>query len=56
MKKQLCDKKRERKDILELYVATQAVDYLKDPKRVEVIADDVISYYEKRTNADGLRR
>jgi len=55
-KRRGCDKSNERKDALELYVTKCVVDYLSDPRRVAVIADDVIKYYESRTDVSELTR
>jgi hypothetical protein len=55
MKKRLCDKKREHKGALELYVIQCVKDFLSDPKNVELAADDIIAYYEQRTGDDGLK-
>ena len=55
MKQRLCDKKRENKNTLERHVTALTVDYLKDPKRVERIADDMVAHYEKRANGEGLK-
>ena len=54
-KKSQCDKKRENKNALELLVATRAVNYLSDPKRVEKLAEDIVAYHEQRTGNDNLK-
>jgi hypothetical protein len=55
-KKHSCNKSNEKKDFLEWYVTEQTVAYLSDAKRVDMIAADVIHYYEERTDTDELRR
>lgn len=55
-KKHKCDKKHEDKGFLEWYVVEQAVNYLSDPRRVNVIAEDVIKYYESRTSNAEINR
>ena len=54
-KKSLCDKKREGKDGLELYVVQCVKDFLSDPANAALAASDVINHYEKRTSNDGLK-
>ena len=53
--KALCDKKREDKDKLELYVTQVVHEFLSDRKNVEKAAQDTINYYEQRTGEDSLR-
>lgn len=55
-KKHACNKKREKKDFAEWYATEQTQIYLSDPRRVAVIANDVIKYYESRTCNDELKR
>lgn len=55
-KKHTCAKKIEQKDFLEWYVVGQTVNYLKDPLRISIIADDVIAYYEARIDNAELKR
>lgn len=50
-----CTKHNEKKDFLEWYATEQTVAYLSDPHRVALIADDVISYYEARTDTSEIR-
>ena len=50
-----CDKKRENKDNLELYVVTCVRDFLSDKKNVETAIDDVLAYYDKRTDEQNLK-
>ncbi len=54
-KKHRCDKRREHKNLLEKYVTSCVVDYLSDPKNMEIAIDDVLRYYEKRTDMDNLK-
>jgi len=55
-KKHTCNKSNEKKDFLEWYATEQTVNYLSDPRRVAIIADDVVKYYESRTSQTELRR
>ena len=55
-KKHSCNKLNEKKDFIEWYVCEQTVAYLSDPRRVRVIADDVIKYYESRTSQTEIKR
>ncbi|MCL2369668.1 MAG: recombinase family protein [Firmicutes bacterium] len=55
MKKRFCDKKRNGKDELELYVVECVRDFLSDPANAELAASDTIKYYEKRTGSDNLK-
>ncbi len=55
-KRHACNKKNENKDFLEWYAVEQTVAYLSDPRRVSVIADDVIKYYESRTSNTEIKR
>jgi hypothetical protein len=54
-KKSLCEKRREKKDAIELYIVNCVINFLSDPKNVEVAASDVLSYYEKRTDISTLK-
>lgn len=54
-KKALCDKRREKKDNIELYVVECVRDFLSDKKKVEVATNDVLAYYEKRTDTKALK-
>lgn len=51
-----CNKSNEKKEFLEWYAVEQCVAYLSDPRRVRVIADDIIKYYESRTSATEIKR
>lgn len=53
--KALCDRKREDKDKLELYVTQVVHDFLSDRKNVEKAAQDTINYYEQRTGDNGMK-
>ena len=55
-KKHACNKKREDKGFAEWYAVEQTQLYLSDPRRVNIIASDVIKYYESRTCNDELKR
>ena len=50
-----CNKRRERKDRLEQYVVYHVVDFLSDKNNMETIANDVIAYYNKRTDESNLK-
>ena len=54
-KKAKCDKKREVKESLERYVVDRVRDFLSDEKNVNVAVDDVLEYYEKRTDTSVLK-
>lgn len=54
-KKDACDKKREDKDKLELYVTTCVRDFLSDKANAEVAVTDVLNYYEKKTDEVNLK-
>lgn len=51
-----CNKKHEKKGFVEWYAVEQTVNYLNDPRRVSIIADDVIKYYESRTSSTEIKR
>ncbi|MGN1222468.1 MAG: recombinase family protein, partial [Christensenellales bacterium] len=55
-KKHNCLKKNEKKDYLEWYVTDQTVKYLSDKKRVELIAKDVVDYFNDKTNSSQIKR
>ena len=54
MKVGKCDKKRENKDALEKTVVAFVVDFLSDKANMEIIANDVLAYYDKRTDDSNL--
>lgn len=56
VKNRECTKTNEKKDYLENYVVEQIVKYLSDEKKVEIIANDVIKYYESRVNNNEIKR
>lgn len=55
MKTGKCDKKRENKDALEKSVVSFVFDFLSDKENMEIIANDVIAYYDKRTDDSNLK-
>lgn len=55
-KRRACSKHNEKKDFLEWYATEQTVAYLSDPRRVEIIASDVIAYYDARTDSGEITR
>ena len=50
-----CDKKREEKNNLELVVTQYVVDWLSDEEHVKTAVDDVMNYYDKRTDISNLK-
>lgn len=54
-KKHLCNKKREIKDSLELYVTNCVRDFLSNEKNVEVAINDVLNFYDKKTDEVNLK-
>lgn len=54
-KKRHCNKRREHKNNLELYVTSCVVDFLSVPENAEIAADDVLKFYDKRTDIDHLK-
>ena len=55
MKAGECNKHRERKDILERTVVSFVFDFLSDKENMDTIANDVIAYYDKRTDESNLK-
>lgn len=55
MKAGECNKHRERKDVLEQTVVSFVIDFLSDKENMEIIANDVIAYYDKRTDDSNLK-
>lgn len=55
-KKHICNKKNERKDFLEWYITEQTVNYLSNKERVDIIANDVVKYYESKTSARQIKK
>ena len=54
-KKGQCPKKWEHKDDLELYVTSCVIDFLSDRKNAEVAVDEVLKYYEARTDERNIK-
>lgn len=54
-KKHLCHKLREHKDSLERFVVDCVVDFLSDKQNAEVAVDDVLNYYDKRTDLANIK-
>ena len=54
-KKGQCPKKWEHKDDLELYVTSCVIDFLSDKKNAEVAVDEVLKYYEARTDERNIK-
>ena len=54
-KKGVCEKRREDKDELELFVTQVVYDFLSDERNVKLAAKDTIAYYERRTGVDNLK-
>ena len=55
MKAGECNKHRERKDVLEQTVVSFVIDFLSNKENMEIIANDVIAYYDKRTDESNLK-
>lgn len=47
--------KRENKDKLELYVTTCVRDFLSNPQNADIAVDDVLAYYDQRTDEQNLK-
>ncbi|MCL2061138.1 MAG: recombinase family protein [Firmicutes bacterium] len=54
-KKSLCDKMRDKKDLLEYLVVSRVVKYLKDGVFVNKVANDIIRHYDTRTSNDTFK-
>ena len=54
-RKNECNKRRENKDNLEMYVTSCVVDFLSDKKNAQAAVDAVFTYYEKRTEENGIK-
>ena len=54
-KKGLCDKKRENKKSLETDVTNYVRNFLSDKEKVAVAINDVLKYYDKRTDETNLK-
>ena len=51
-----CPKRNEEKGFCEWYVTERTVDFLKNSKNVNIIANDIINYYEKNINNIEIKR
>lgn len=49
------NKRRENKHNLEYYVTSCVIDFLSDKNNAEVAIDDVLKYYDKRTDETNLK-
>ena len=54
-RKNECNKRRENKDNLESYVTSCVVDFLSDKKNAQAAVDAVFTYYEQRTEENGIK-
>ena len=54
-KKGFCDKKREDKEKLELYVTSCVIDFLSDKKNADIAVSDVLNYYDKKTDENNIK-
>lgn len=54
-KKGVCEKRREDKDSLELYVTQLVYNFLSEERNVKVAVRDTLAYYEKRTGLDSIK-
>ena len=54
-RKKLCDKKREVKDVIEQAVTQAVVDFLCSPENLDKALDDVMKYYNSRTDEKNLK-
>lgn len=50
-----CQKKREKKDFIEWYIVEQTIQYILQPKRMEMIAENVVKAYEKEFSQTGIK-
>ena len=53
-RKNTCDKKRENKDALELYVTNCVRDFLSNKQNAEIAVTDVLNYFEKKTDETNI--
>ena len=51
----VCEKRREDKDTLELFVTQIVYDFLSDENNARVAVRDTLKYYERRTGADTVK-
>lgn len=56
IRKNKCDKKREIKNDLELYVAEQTRNFFTSKAFIEKVVDDIIVYYESKVDDSELKR
>ena len=54
-RKKQCDKKREVKNVIEQAVTQAVVDFLSDPENLDKALDDVLKYYNTRTDEQSLK-
>lgn len=54
-KKKLCDKRIEHKDKLEKYVVQKVVEFLSNEVNLKVIAQDVLKYFDSRTDESEIK-
>ena len=54
-RKHECDKSREHKENLELYVTTCVRDFLSNRENAETAVNDVLTYYDKRTDEQNIK-
>ena len=54
-RKKQCDKKREVKNVIEQAVTQAVVDFLSDPENLDKALDDVLKYYNARTDEQSLK-
>ena len=54
-RKKQCDKKREIKNVVEQAVTQAVVDFLSDPKNLDKALNDVLKYYNTRTDEKNLK-
>lgn len=54
-KKGVCEKRRDDKDTLELFVTQIVYDFLSDEKNAKVAVKDTLAYYDRRTGIDNIK-
>lgn len=54
-RKKQCDKKREVKNVIEQAVTQAVVDFLSEPENLDKALDDVLKYYNTRTDEQSLK-
>lgn len=55
VRKKVCDKKREIKEEIELYVAERTREFFRDRGRFEKLADDTVAYYQSKVDRSSLK-